>query len=79
LSKQTILERELLNLLYDWISLNNSSQKQCPGVIHCFNDGKDTMRQYLDMGFYISLGAYIGYPTSQMHDVIFDYRRQTSS
>ena len=65
-------EREMLNILYDWVSSDNSSQKQCPGVIHCFNGGKDTLRQYLDMGFYISLGAYIGYPTSQMHDVILD-------
>ncbi|MFC1897898.1 TatD family hydrolase [Chloroflexota bacterium] len=65
-------EREMLNLLHDWISLNDSSQKQCRGVIHCFNSGKATLRQYLDMGFYISLGAYIGYPTSQMHDVILD-------
>ncbi len=65
-------EKEMLNLLYDWVSLNNNSQKQCPGVIHCFNSGKDTLRQYLDMGFYISLGAYIGYPTSHMHDIILD-------
>ena len=63
-------ENEILNILYDWVSSNKSSQKQCPGVIHCFNGGKDTLRQYLDMNFYISLGAYIGYPTSQMHDVI---------
>ena len=65
-------EREMLNLLYDWILLNNNSQKICPGVIHCFNNGKDTLRQYLDMGFYISLGAYIGYPTSRMCGVILD-------
>ncbi|MFC1906404.1 TatD family hydrolase [Chloroflexota bacterium] len=65
-------EREMLNLLHDWILLNDNSQKQCPGVIHCFNGEKGTLRQYLDMGFYISLGAYIGYPTSQMFDVILD-------
>ena len=65
-------EEEMLKLLHDWILLNNRSQEQCPGVIHCFNGGKDTLRKYLDMGFYISLGAYIGYPSSQMHDIILD-------
>ena len=65
-------EKELLNVLHDWTSSNSSAAKQHPGVIHCFNSGKATLRQYLDMGFYISLGAYIGYPKSQMPDVILD-------
>ena len=65
-------EGEMLKLLHDWILLNNRSQKQSPGVIHCFNGGKDTLKKYLDMGFYISLGAYIGYPSSQMQDIILD-------
>jgi len=65
-------EREVLKLLYDWVFLNRNSQKQRLGVIHCFNSDKDTLRQYLDMGFYISLGAYIGYPTSKLYNVISD-------
>ena len=65
-------ENEMMNVLHDWILSNSGSQRQSPGVIHCFNGGKDTLRQYLDMGFYISLGAYIGYPKSQLHDVILD-------
>lgn len=65
-------ENEMLYILHDWLSSNSSSQRQSPGVIHCFNGGKDTLRQYLEMGFYIALGAYIGYPTVKMYDVILN-------
>ena len=65
-------EEEMLNLLSNWVLSNKNSQKQCSGVIHCFNSGKDTLRQYLDMGFYVSLGAYISYPKSQIHSIILD-------
>ena len=34
------------------------------GVIHCFSGDENTLEQYLAMGFSISLGAYIGYPSS---------------
>lgn len=56
-------ERDLLPLLRDW----TSSQKpgQPPGVIHCFMGDLNAARQYLDMGFFLSLGAYIGYPASR--------------
>ncbi|MBI4187763.1 MAG: TatD family hydrolase [Chloroflexi bacterium] len=56
-------EKDILELLHDWVSARHGGES--PGVIHCFNGNSDTARQYLDMGFYLSLGAYIGYPTSQ--------------
>ncbi len=37
---------------------------QYRGVIHCFNGDAATLQAYLDMGFHISLGGYIGYPKS---------------
>ncbi len=41
------------------------------GVIHCFNGDAATVQAYLDMGFHISLGGYIGYPKStELHEVI---------
>lgn len=44
---------------------------QYRGVIHCFNGDAATMQAYLDMGFHISLGGYIGYPKSTaLHAVI---------
>ncbi len=64
-------EQDMLNLLSDWVSLHKSPQGQGRGVIHCFSGSNDTARRYLDMGFYLALGAYIGYPGSESaHDVI---------
>jgi TatD DNase family protein len=64
-------EKDMLNLLGDWVSLHKSPHGQGRGVIHCFSGSNDTARRYLDMGFYLSLGAYIGYPTStNAHNVI---------
>ncbi len=64
-------EKDMLNLLCDWVSLYKGPHGQGRGVIHCFSGSNDTSRRYLDMGFYLSLGAYIGYPGSEStHDVI---------
>jgi TatD DNase family protein len=61
-------EREMLPLLRRWVS---DTGKPPRGVIHCFSGNTETARQYLDMGFFISLGAYLGYPTSvKLHSVI---------
>lgn len=64
-------EKDMLNLLCDWVSKDPHGQGR--GVIHCFSGSNDTSGRYLDMGFYLSLGAYIGYPGSEStHDVIRD-------
>jgi TatD DNase family protein len=64
-------EKDMLALLRSWISGQRTSQRQYRGVIHCFSSDGGTAGEYLDMGFYLSLGAYIGYPTSSnMHSVI---------
>jgi TatD DNase family protein len=34
------------------------------GILHNFRDEFDIAQQYLEMGFYLSIGAYLGYPTS---------------
>jgi TatD DNase family protein len=57
-------EKDMLPLLRDWISHDKHPQGQPLGVIHCFSGDTNTAREYLDMGFFISFGAYIGYPTS---------------
>jgi len=55
----------------DMLNLLRSTHQQYQGVIHCFRGDTDTARTYLDMGFYLSLAAYIGYPSSvKAHDVI---------
>ncbi len=60
---------EMLNVLRDWTARHK--ERQSPGVIHCFQGDTRTTRQYLEMGFYLSLGGYITYPAnSNAHDVI---------
>ncbi len=55
-------EDELLPLLAAWRS---NCGVASPGVIHCFSGSLETAEKYLGMGFYISLGGYIGYPSSK--------------
>lgn len=64
-------EKDMLNLLHSFRANYGDTGKQYQGVIHCFSGDISTAREYLDMGFYISLGAYIGYPSSaRTHDVL---------
>jgi TatD DNase family protein len=54
---------EIIPILKEWAS--DSILKGRPvGVIHCFSGDVNIAEKYLEMGFYISLGAYIGYPSS---------------
>jgi TatD DNase family protein len=39
-------------------------------VIHCFQENAENARVFLEMGFYLAFGGYIGYPKSQMAEVI---------
>ena len=57
-------EKDMLHLLRDWVLRHKRRDGRRQGVIHCFSGDSDAARQYLDLGFYLSLGAYIGYPAS---------------
>jgi TatD DNase family protein len=59
---------DLLPILKKWTASLNKDH--LPGVIHCFNGSAEMAKLYLEMGFFLALGAYIGYPTSRMQDVI---------
>jgi TatD DNase family protein len=48
--------------LKDWLTRHPAEKS---GVIHCFNETLATAQEYLRMGFYISLGGYIGYPSAR--------------
>ncbi len=64
-------EVEMLELLRSCLSEYGDSRGQYKGVIHCFSGDAQTAKEYLNMGFYLSLGAYIGYPSSRgIHGVI---------
>lgn len=60
---------KMLDILHNWTDLH--PERQSPGVIHCFMGDIETTRQYLEMGFYLSLAGYITYPVNRnTHDVI---------
>jgi TatD DNase family protein len=58
-------DREMQTTLHHWLSSRKVEDQRPVGVIHCFNNDLDIAREYIDMGFYIAFGAYIGYPASQ--------------
>jgi TatD DNase family protein len=62
---------DMLEILGKWSS---ASQLSVPkGIIHCFSGDFATVRKYIDMGFYLALGGYIGYPSSlSFREVIHD-------
>ena len=59
--------KEMIEILGEWVQ---KSQTKTPGVIHCFQENADNARVFLEMGFYLAFGGYIGYPKSQMAEVI---------
>ena len=64
-------ERELIPVLERWAAGRQCPADQALGVIHCFSGPVDTADKYLAIGFMISFGAYIGYPSSRdMAEVI---------
>ena len=61
-------EADMLSILSKWAA---TAKTQPIGVIHCFSGDLATARRYLDMGFFISFGGYISYPSSRhLHPVI---------
>lgn len=64
-------EEDMIDVLRSCISDYGGTDRQYQGVIHCFSSDGNTAKEYLNMGFYLSLGAYIGYPSSvAKHDII---------
>jgi len=64
-------EKEMLEVLTDWRARHSSTKSA--GVIHCFNGTLKLAENYLNLGFYISIGAYIGYPSSKAFREILKY------
>ncbi|MBI4286214.1 MAG: TatD family hydrolase [Chloroflexi bacterium] len=62
-------EKDILALLRAW-SESYKLPGQPRGIIHCFNGDTPIAEHYLEMGFFLSLGAYIGYPSSGMGPTI---------
>ncbi len=63
----------MLPLLAEWTVSTGPPPDGRRGVIHCFMADANALRQYLEMGFMISLGGYVTYPATVVaHDVIRD-------
>jgi TatD DNase family protein len=54
----------ILPLLERWSAAFTLPPDRPKGVLHCCNVDLQTAEKYLEMGFFLSLGAYIGYPSS---------------
>jgi TatD DNase family protein len=59
--------KEMLEILSEWVKQSHAGS---PGVIHCFQGNTSAARRYLEMGFYLAFGGYIGYPKSRLTEVI---------
>ncbi len=57
-------QAEILPVLTAWRHSFSPPENRPPGVLHCFNLDIAGVQPYLEMGFYLSIGAYIGYPSS---------------
>jgi TatD DNase family protein len=57
-------QTETLSVLRRWSASYALPDNKPRGVIHCFNGDLKLAREYLDLGFFISIGGYIGYPSS---------------
>jgi TatD DNase family protein len=58
---------EMVEILDNWVK---KLKVKNPGVIHCFQENKTNAGIFLEMGFYLAFGGYIGYPTSRLTEVI---------
>jgi TatD DNase family protein len=57
-------QNEMLPILQSWAGSLKLPEGRATGVLHCFSGDIALAEKYIEMGFYISVGAYIGYPSS---------------
>jgi TatD DNase family protein len=55
---------ETTEILRNWADSYRLPEEKPRGVIHCFSGDLESAENYMEMGFLISLGGYIGYPSS---------------
>jgi len=56
---------ETVAVLQEWTDWHRDPERKRRGVIHCFTGDITTARTFLELGFYLGLGAYIGYPGNE--------------
>ena len=60
---------ETYEILQSWVKQQGVNSGS-PGVIHCFSGDWQAARQFLNLGFYLAFGGYIGYPRNHSAAVI---------
>ena len=55
---------ETRQILFEWSARRAMPAGKPRGVIHCYSGDLETANSYISLGFFISVGAYIGYPSS---------------
>jgi len=64
-------ETDMLEILQKWSAQSPPVRGKWRGVRHCFGESLEIATSYIDMGFMLSFGAYIGYPSSKnLHSVL---------
>jgi TatD DNase family protein len=57
-------QESILPILKEWSDDHPLPPDRVRGVVHCYSGDLETATSFLSMGFFISFGAYIGYPSS---------------
>ncbi|MDD5402485.1 MAG: TatD family hydrolase [Dehalococcoidales bacterium] len=58
-------EQDMLAVVEKWTRNTLPARGRWHGIRHCFGEDLETALRYIDMGFMLSFGAYIGYPSSK--------------
>jgi TatD DNase family protein len=59
-------ENDVLSTLGEWTHAHITPIRKLRGVIHCFSGSVEAAMRYIDLGFFLSIGAYVGYPSSSV-------------
>jgi TatD DNase family protein len=65
-------ESDAVSVLREWMGATKSPADGPPGVIHCFSGSAEAAERYLSMGFMLSIGAYLGYPSSRVFQQVIE-------
>lgn len=57
-------QEDMISIMEDWCRSYALPEGNPRGILHCFSADIETAEKYMQMGFYLSLGGYIGYPSS---------------
>jgi len=57
-------QAKIFPVLESWARSTKRSDRHPVGVIHCFQLDLEVAHKYIELGFFLSVGAYVSYPSS---------------